>query len=213
MFIPDFRRCISKAVVVASLALGVLLVAGCGNMRVQPKLAKPFMESPEFGVAARDILPEAVAVGQLNEDELFYNGTIDGELADVFPFPVTADVIARGQSKFNAFCTPCHGYGGYGDGVIYEEGFPTPASYHDPVIREKPVGHYYQVISYGFNNMYNYANRVQPEDRWAIVAYIRTLQLSQNAELDQLPPEIQSELAVTDRELAETEAYGVNTSK
>ncbi|MEZ4581708.1 MAG: hypothetical protein R3A10_08730 [Caldilineaceae bacterium] len=126
--------------VVASLALGVLLVAGCGNMRVQPKLAKPFMESPEFGVAARDILPEAVAVGQLNEDELFYNGTIDGELADVFPFPVTADVIARGQSKFNAFCTPCHGYGGYGDGVIYEEGFPTPASYHDPVIREKPVG-------------------------------------------------------------------------
>ena len=73
MFIPDFRRCISKAVVVASLALGVLLVAGCGNMRVQPKLAKPFMESPEFGVAARDILPEAVAVGQLNEDELFYN--------------------------------------------------------------------------------------------------------------------------------------------
>lgn len=213
MFHLYHRRRISRLLVIAGLALGALVVAGCGNMREQPKLAKPFAESPAFGVAARDILPEAVPLGQFSEDELFSNGTIDGELADVFPYPVTVEVIERGQTKFNAFCTPCHGYGGYGDGVIYEEGYPNPASFHAAEIREKPVGHYYQVITYGFNNMYDYANRVQPEDRWAIVAYIRTLQYSQNAQLDELPAEIQSELAVLEQELAETEAYGVNTSK
>lgn len=196
------------------LVAGVLFLAACGNMREQPKLAEPYAASPTFGVAAREILTQTVPVGQLREDELLYTGMIDGEPADVFPFEVTRAVLERGQEQFNSFCTPCHGYAGYGDGVISEEGFPKPASFHEPEIRAMPVGHYFDVITNGQNAMYSYAARVAPDDRWAITAYIRALQFSQNATVDALPPDVQDELQAAQQEAIEAkEAYSGNVSE
>lgn len=173
------------------LAAMTLLLAACGNMRTQPRLTEPYDASPNFGVAARDILPEAVPVGFLGEDDHLYRGVVNGALSDEFPMEVTEEMIRRGQERFNIFCTPCHGYAGFGDGVLAEEGI-RPASFHDEEIRAKPVGHYVQVIAEGQGIMFNYAARVAPEDRWAIAAYIRTLQFSQDADLNALPADVQN---------------------
>lgn len=188
------RRLYKLFMLGVSLATGVLLLAACGNMRVQPKFTDPYAASPTFGTAAREILTQTVPIGHLREDELLYTGMTDGQPADVFPFEVTREVLERGQEEFNTFCTPCHGYAGYGDGVLSEEGFPKPASFHDEEIRSKPVGHYFDVITHGQNAMYSYASRVEPADRWAIAAYIRALQLSQNAMVESLPDDVRSEL-------------------
>ncbi len=172
------------------LTVALLLLAGCGNMRVQPKFAEPYDADPNFKYAAKVILPEAVPFGYLREDDHFYRGMIDGELTDEFPVEITEELLLRGQERYNVFCTPCHGYVGNGDGVLAEEGI-SPASFHDEEIRSKPVGHYVQVIAEGQGIMFNYAARVPPEDRWAVAAYIRTLQLSQDVNLDELPAEVQ----------------------
>jgi mono/diheme cytochrome c family protein len=177
-----------------SLAVCALGVAACGNMREQPKLAEPFAPSPSFGVAAREILTQTVPVGFLQEDELRYGGTIGGQPADLFPQPVTRDLIERGQEQYNTFCSPCHGFVGNGDGVVVQRGYPAPPSLHDSEIVAKPAGHYFQVITNGQNTMYSYAGRVEPDDRWAIVAYIRALQLSQNAPVNTLPADDQDQI-------------------
>lgn len=171
-----------------------MLLIACGNMREQPKLAKPYAASPTFGVAARTILTQTVAIGQLRENTLLTSGAVDGIPADVFPMEVTRAVLERGQQKFNTFCTPCHGFTGYSDGVVVQRGFPPPPSLHDAEIRQKPVGHYFQVMTNGQNLMFSYASRISPEDRWAVAAYIRALQLSQNAAADTLPAELQEQL-------------------
>jgi mono/diheme cytochrome c family protein len=101
---------------------------------------------------------------------------------------LTADLLERGQERFNIFCRPCHGGLGNGDGVVVERGFPPPPSYHDPRLREAPLGHFFDVVTNGFGRMTSYAARIPPRDRWAIAAYVRALQLSQNAELDDVPP-------------------------
>jgi hypothetical protein len=173
-----------------ALVLALLLLAGCGNMRYQPKLAEPYDASPNFEYAARVLLPEVVPVGYLNEEGLSAGGLIGDELTDEFPVELTEEFILRGQERYDIFCTPCHGYVGYGDGVLAEEGI-RPASFHDEEIRAKPVGHYVQVIAEGQGIMYNYAARVPPEDRWAIAAYIRTLQFSQDVDLNELPEDLQ----------------------
>ncbi|NJL94069.1 MAG: cytochrome c [Anaerolineae bacterium] len=185
------------------LALSTVLVAGCteiGNMQEQPKYADPYDESVVFGVAAPELDPNAVPIGALREDQLLYAGRVDGELADEFPVEVNEALLLEGQRLYNGFCSPCHGYVGYGDGVISLEGFAPPASFHDPVIRAKPAGHYYDVIVNGQLVMFSYASRIpDPEDRWAIVAYIRALQLSQSATLQDLPEDLQAEFAAAVR--------------
>jgi len=113
---------------------------------------------------------------------------------DFFPFPITAEVLARGQERFNISCAPCHGRLGDGNGMIVQRGFRRPPSYHDARLRDAPVGHFYDVITNGFGAMSSYADQVTPRDRWAIVAYIRALQLSQNAALADLPPEERQKL-------------------
>lgn len=177
------------------LALSALWLSAC-QMREQPKL-ETYGISPTFGVEARVPLAEAVPVGFLNEDDHMYRGMIEGEFTDTFPMEVTEEVLARGQERFEIFCTPCHGYAGYGDGVVSQEGFPPPASFHDESVRAKPVGHYVNVIAEGQNAMFSYAARVPPEDRWAIAAYIRALQFSQSAELDSLPADVQEQINST----------------
>ena len=103
------------------------------------------------------------------------------------PPPVTEALLARGQQQFDVFCSPCHGLAGRGDGMIVQRGFPTPPSYHTARLRAAPAGYLFDVITNGYGVMYSYASRVEPEDRWAIVAYIRALQESQGARLADLP--------------------------
>jgi len=98
---------------------------------------------------------------------------------ETFPFPVTADTVNRGQERFQIFCAACHGMTGYGDGLVVRRGFRTPPSYHDERLRQAPVGHFFDVITNGWGAMPSYAAQVTPADRWAIIAYIRALQLSQ----------------------------------
>jgi hypothetical protein len=136
---------------------------------------------------ARPPVAGTVAQGQLQEDELFYAGRIAGKLVDVFPFTVTREVLERGQERFNIFCSPCHGRTGDGEGMVVRRGFRHPPSYHIERLRNAPVGHFFDVITHGFGSMYDYADRVAPHDRWAIIAYIRALQFSRNATLADVP--------------------------
>lgn len=188
---------IQKGLGLVALSIFAVLLAACGNLAEQPKLHEPYDESRAFGTAAREILPEAVAVGYLGADEHFYDGTIDGEYADTFPVPVTREMIMEGRQEYESYCTPCHGYAGYGDGVLSEEGFPAPASFHDREIREAPLGRYFETITHGRNAMYSFSSQVTPEERWAVIAYIRALQYSQNAPFDELPEDLQSEFTFT----------------
>lgn len=110
-----------------------------------------------------------------------------GAEMDKFPFPVTKEVLLRGQERYDIYCAPCHGRTGYGDGMIVRRGFSAPPSYHQDRLRKAPVGHFFDVITNGFGAMYQYGDRITPEDRWAIIAYIRALQLSQDASMKDVP--------------------------
>jgi len=106
---------------------------------------------------------------------------------DHFPVPITRRVLERGRARFTIFCAVCHGASGYGDGIVVQRGFTRPPSYHTDRLRSAPVGYFYEVITHGFGSMPDYAEQVPPRDRWAIVAYLRALQLSQHAPLKDLP--------------------------
>jgi mono/diheme cytochrome c family protein len=120
--------------------------------------------------------------------------TVQFEEKPVAPPPVSLALLERGQERFRIYCTPCHSELGDGQGMIVQRGFPPPPSYHIERLREAPVEHFYDVITNGHGAMYSYAFRVQPADRWAIAAYIRALQRSQHATLDQVPPELRDKL-------------------
>ena len=174
----------------ACLALCGLFLFGCRlDMHVQPKYV-PLDGSNFFadGRSERPEVPGTVAHGHLRTDELLYTGKLNGELADVFPFPITRTVLERGRERYNIYCSPCHDYTGGGNGLVVQRGFPPPPSYHIDRLMKAPAGHFFDVMTNGFGMMYSYASRVTPEDRWAIVAYIRALQLSQHATLDDVPP-------------------------
>jgi mono/diheme cytochrome c family protein len=170
-------------------------LAACNGMEEQPKY-EPYEPSTFFrdGTSARPLVPNTVARGQLEADTLLYAGQENGAQATEFPFPVTAEVLARGQQRYNIYCTPCHGYAGYGDGIIVQRGLTPPPSFHQDRLRAAPVGHIFDVITDGIGAMYSYGSRVQPEDRWAIVAYVRALQMSQNATYNDLPADVQQQL-------------------
>jgi mono/diheme cytochrome c family protein len=161
--------------------------------------AKTLAHSDFFtdGRSARPVIPGTVARGQLHLDEHFYTGKIEGRHADTFPFAITADVLRRGQERFNIYCSPCHGRLGDGAGMIVQRGFRRPSSYHQDRLRNAPPGYFFDVITNGFGTMFDYADRVAPEDRWAIVAYIRALQLSQNAGPEDVPADQRSRLTPT----------------
>jgi mono/diheme cytochrome c family protein len=176
--------------------LSLMAIAGCRvDMHIQPR-DNPDSESNFFadGRGDRPQIPDTVARGHMRTDDLLYTGKIDGKDADQFPFPVTAEVLARGRQRFNIYCTPCHDYTGSGKGMIVQRGFPPPTSYHTDKLRNAPAGHFFDVITNGHGAMYSYAARVAPRDRWAIVAYIRALQLSQHASLDDVPADERQQL-------------------
>ena len=167
------------------------------DMHDQPKYI-PLRPSDFFGDgrSERPLIEGSVARGHLKDDVAFYTGKgPDGKPIDTFPFPVTKEVVERGQQRFNIYCTPCHGHLGNGDGMIPRRGFRHPPTYHQDRLRNVPNGYIFDVISAGFGAMPDYAAQIEPRDRWAIVAYIRALQLSQNATIADVPAEARGQLA------------------
>ena len=139
------------------------------------------------GRSSRAPVANTVARGLLREDEHLNQGKIDGQLADSFPMPITEELMRRGQDRYQVFCSPCHGGSGQGNGMIVQRGFRAPPSYHEERMRTAPVGYFFDVMTHGFGAMQDYASQISVPDRWYIAAYIRALQLSQNASIDDVP--------------------------
>ncbi|HWP59565.1 MAG TPA: cytochrome c [Candidatus Acidoferrales bacterium] len=146
------------------------------------------------GQSARLPVPGTVARGQLRQDEHFYQGLSRGAPATTFPFPIDMKTLERGRDRFDIFCSPCHDRTGGGDGMVVQRGFTRPPPLFSEQVRRRPPGHIYQVIAKGFGAMPDYAAQIPPADRWAIVAYVRALQLSQNVSVGQLSPEEREKL-------------------
>jgi len=181
----------TRSLVGVTLIVATMLFAtGCRqDMHDQPRFET--LEASDFfedGRSARPYVNGTIARGALREDEHLYFGRVNGEIADTVPFPVTRELLEKGHERFDIFCTPCHGQLGNGEGMIVQRGFRRPPSFHEERLRNMPVGHFYDVISNGFGTMVDYSSRVAPRDRWAIAAYVRALQLSQRATLEDVPP-------------------------
>jgi len=181
-------------------ALGVVAVslalAGCRQDMHDAPSYDPLQATTFFanGAASRPLVPNTVPRGLLREDMHLNEGKVNGQLATTFPMPVTADVMARGQERFNVFCSPCHGRTGSGNGMVVQRGFRAPPSYHEDRLRNAPVGYFFDVMTNGFGAMQDYASQVPVADRWAIAAYIRALQLSQRATVADVPANRRAEL-------------------
>ncbi len=175
----------------ATLLLLAALVGGAcrQDMHDQPKYTA--LEASTFfadGMSAR-VPPEGtVARGELRDDAHLYEGLVDGGPADSFPFPVDEAVMARGQDMFNAFCAPCHGRTGAGNGMIVQRGFTAPPPLYADYLQGMPPGYFFSVITNGIGVMPDHASQITPADRWAIVAYLQALQLSATASVEDVPP-------------------------
>ncbi len=179
-----FARCMQFVFTVT-----LMLVTGCHlDMSDQPKY-KPLAADPYFADGASERMPVegTLARGHLVTDSLLATGKKGGDFVDLFPFAITDSVVRRGQNRFDTFCSPCHGRRGDGNGMIVQRGFPRPPSLLSDSMRAQPAGFYFDVITNGFGRMYSYAPSVPVPDRWAIVAYLRALQLSSGVRLSDLP--------------------------
>ena len=152
------------------------------SARTPPAAPLPYAKGPFSGTSSGRIGSEAVAKEAAAQD------------APTNPYPVTPQLLVRGQERYSIYCLPCHSAVGDGDGWITRRGFPHPPSYHEERLRQAPDRHFFDVITNGYGIMYPYADRVEPADRWAIVAYIRALQLSQHAAADALPADVRARL-------------------
>lgn len=198
-----------KQVATIFLFVVCILAVGCRyDMQDQPRY-KVYKQSDFFADnrSSRDLVSGTVPRGQLHDDKAFYTGKIanpnlnaqvqtttdaSGNTLvasfpndiDEFPIPVTKELVDRGQNRFNIYCIVCHGATGNGDGMVVRRGFPKPPTYHDDRLRNAPVGHFFDVMTNGWGKMNSYAAQVSPADRWAIAAYIRTLQMAQSPEMN-----------------------------
>ncbi|HXZ28360.1 MAG TPA: cytochrome c [Terriglobales bacterium] len=171
----------------AGLLLG--LVAGCRqDMQNQPHMI-PLRESTFYADtrSARPRVEGTVARGELQEDAYLSTGKIGGKDGDLFPFPVTREVMQRGRERYQIYCSPCHSELGDGNGMIVQRGLRHPPDYTIPRLMNAPVGHFFDVITNGFGAMPDYREQVPVRDRWAIIAYIRALQLARHAPLSDVP--------------------------
>jgi hypothetical protein len=157
-------------------------------MHDQPRF-EAFEKSAFFadGRSARPRVAGTVARGERELDEHMEQGRVGGELATTFPLPVTRATLERGRERYDIFCAPCHDRAGTGQGVVVERGLKQPTSLHVARLQSAPPGHFFDVITRGFGAMTDLSERIAPHDRWAIVAYVRALQLGQNATLDDVP--------------------------
>lgn len=182
----------SAAAVWLSIAvICVAMLAGCERRRAmydQPRY-EPFDKSDFFedGRANRLPVPGTVARGFLKDDELLWNAMADGQPTTTFPFPVTKEVIKRGQMRYEIHCSPCHSSTGDGWGMVVQRGLKRPPSLHEARLRAAPISHFFNVITHGIGVMNPYAPYIRVQDRWAIIAYVRALQLSQNASINDVP--------------------------
>jgi hypothetical protein len=172
------------------ILLAVMSTVGCRiDMHVQPRY-NPFAKSDFFADqrAARPLIAGTVARGDERADTYFYTGKNGSVLGEQMPFPVTKEVMRRGRERYNIYCSPCHSRLGDGNGFIPSRGFPQkPPSYHIERLVKAPIGHFFDVMTHGYGIMLDYSAQISPHDRWCIAAYIRALQLSQNATLADVP--------------------------
>jgi|SRR5271166_3559795 len=179
----------------AVVALCGLGAAGCGtslrqDMANQPR-QNPLSPAGFFadGRSARPAVENTVARGSVQDDTLFVPKD-----SNVFPLPINGELLQRGQQRYGIFCTPCHGIQGDGMGMVAMRGMKHPPSYHQERLRQVPNGYLYDVVTNGFGAMYGYSSQIPPRDRWAIIAYVRALQLSRNAPVGELPAELREKL-------------------
>jgi len=184
----------SRVLFVSCAAAGIFLASGCRylkqDMANQPKYL-PLSPSDFFvdGRSGRPLVENTVAHGSIAEDALFVSKD-----SNAFPLPVNQELLERGQNRYKIFCTPCHGLQGDGNGMIAMRGMKHPPSYHQDRLRQAPNGYVYDVITNGFGAMYGYSAEIPPRDRWAIIAYLRALQLSRNAKVADLPADLREKL-------------------
>jgi hypothetical protein len=169
------------------------LLAGCSlkqDMALQPK-DRPLWPSDFFtdGRSARPLVENTVARGSVLEDEM-----VIPKESNAFPLPLNLELVERGENRYKIFCSPCHGLQGDGNGMVAMRGMKHPPSYHQDRLRQVPNGYIYDVITNGFGAMLGYSAQVAPGDRWAIVAYVRALQLSRNAKISELPPDVREKV-------------------
>lgn len=178
-----------------ALTLTVAL-AGCRQDMHDTPRYEPYEKSDFFadGRSARPLVAGTVARGHLREDTPAATGRMGAAFVATAPVPVTMDLLRRGQERYGIYCSPCHGLTGTGDGMVVRRGFRRPTSFHDARLRAQPDGYLFDVITMGFGAMPDYAAQVPLPDRWAVVAYIRALQLSQNAAVADVPPDRRGEL-------------------
>jgi mono/diheme cytochrome c family protein len=172
------------------VALATVALASCRpDMANQPR-AKPLSESDFFSnrTSAQPPPAHAIARGRTRNNPAFFTGLTNGCYVTQLPVQLTPALLARGRERFDTICAVCHDRTGSGNGMVVQRGFPQPPSFHVDRLRNAPIGHFYDVITNGYGVMYPYADRVEPEDRWAIAAYIRALQLSHNAKLPDVDP-------------------------
>lgn len=183
-------RIVSACRIPALLLPALLVLSACRlDMHVQPRI-NPLARSDFFPDqrGARPLVEGTIARGQLHEDAYFYTGKNGVTPGDYMPFPVTREVLDRGRERYNIYCAPCHSRVGDGNGFIPSRGFARkPPSYHTARLQKAPLGYFYDVISNGFGTMPDYSSQIAPQDRWNIVAYVRALQLSQNATRADVP--------------------------
>jgi mono/diheme cytochrome c family protein len=183
--------------IIAATVFALLITAtGCRqDMQDQPKYI-PLRPTDFFDDhrSARPLPENTVARGHLNADTELHTGMQGDKPVERFPFPITRDVLARGQQRYDIYCAPCHDRLGDGDGMVVRRGYRKPPSYHIDRLRQVADGYLYDVITNGFGAMPDYAAQIQPRDRWAIVAYVRALQLSHQGTMNDVPADKRGEL-------------------
>ena len=186
-----------RSYLLSSVFCLLLAAAGCRQDMHNTPTAQPLRESlfVKSASTARPLIEGTVARGTLQDDAAFFTGKTGGVAIDALPFPLTAEILDRGEQRYNIYCTPCHGLAGNGDGMIVQRGFRQPPSYHTDRLRTAPLGYYYDVMTNGFGAMPDYRAQVAPRDRWAIAAYVRALQLSQHAPAAEFPQEEREKLS------------------
>jgi mono/diheme cytochrome c family protein len=180
--------------ILAAVGLAAAL-AGCRQDMHDTPRYEALEQSAFFGDdrSARPHVEGTVARGRLDTDEVMRTGKSGGALAATLPVPVDAALLQRGRERYGIYCTPCHGLTGRGDGMVVRRGYRQARSFHEDRLRAQPVGYFFDVMTNGFGAMPDYAH-VPVRDRWAIVAYVRALQLSQHAGLDDVPPQVRPRL-------------------
>ena len=184
----------SRFLFTACAAAALFLAPGCRylkqDMANQPKnRALSPSEFFEDGRSERPLVENTVARGSIADDEL-----VVPKDSNNFPLPVNRELLERGEERYKIFCTPCHGLQGDGNGMIAMRGMKHPPSFHQDRLRQAPNGYFFDNITNGFGAMYGYSAQIPPRDRWAIIAYVRALQLSRNAKVADLPTELREKL-------------------